>query len=77
MYSVARNEDKCEVQLMRYNKSFSKKAVQQIEVVPEYNILISLTGQSYIIKINKIYFTLYRSIICIIWYLTVFFVEPF
>ncbi|CAH0560450.1 unnamed protein product [Brassicogethes aeneus] len=43
MYSVTRTDEKCEVQLMRYNKSFSKKAVQQIEVIPAHNILISLT----------------------------------
>jgi hypothetical protein len=44
MYSLVRNDEKCEVQLMRYNKSFSKKAVQQLEVISEYHLLVSLTG---------------------------------
>lgn len=44
MYELVKNGDKLEVQLMRYNKSFSKKAIQQLEVVPDYNLLISLTG---------------------------------
>ena len=45
MYSLVKNDDKCEVQLMRYNKSFSKKAVQQLEVIPDYHLLVSLTGK--------------------------------
>lgn len=44
MYELVKNDDKLEVQLMRYNKAFSKKAVQQLEVVPDHNLLISLTG---------------------------------
>ncbi|XP_018576853.1 vam6/Vps39-like protein [Anoplophora glabripennis] len=43
MYNLVRTEDNCEVQLMRYHKSFSKKAVQQLEVIPDHNLLISLT----------------------------------
>lgn len=31
---------------MKYNKLFSKKAIQQIEVVPDHNLLISLTGNN-------------------------------
>lgn len=46
MYELVKNDDKLEVQLMRYNKSFSKKAIQQLEVVPDYNLLISLTGNT-------------------------------
>ncbi|CAH1174241.1 unnamed protein product [Phaedon cochleariae] len=43
MYNLVRTDEKCDVQLMRYNKSFSKKAVQQLEVIPEHNLLLSLT----------------------------------
>uniref|UniRef100_A0A6P7FL48 Vam6/Vps39-like protein n=1 Tax=Diabrotica virgifera virgifera TaxID=50390 RepID=A0A6P7FL48_DIAVI len=43
MYSVLRNDDSCEVQLMRYNKSFSKKPVQQLEVIQDQNLLVSLS----------------------------------
>lgn len=42
---VATNEEKHDVELMRYNKSFSKKAIQQLEVIPEYHLLVSLTGK--------------------------------
>lgn len=46
MYSVGcRNGDqKPDVQLLRYNKNFSKKPIQQLAVVPEYQLLISLSG---------------------------------
>lgn len=44
MYELVKNEDKLEVQLMRYNKAFSKKPIQQLEVVPDHHLLISLTG---------------------------------
>lgn len=45
MYSVAtRNaEQKHDVQLLRYNKNFSKKPIQQLEVIPDYQLLISLS----------------------------------
>ncbi|XP_039293207.1 vam6/Vps39-like protein [Nilaparvata lugens] len=45
MYSVTpRNgELKRDMQLLRYNKTFSKKPIQQLEVVPEHNILIRLS----------------------------------
>jgi hypothetical protein len=34
------------VQLDRSNKSFSKKPITQLAVVPEYHILISLSGKT-------------------------------
>ncbi|KAJ9588748.1 hypothetical protein L9F63_017952, partial [Diploptera punctata] len=45
MYSVAfrDGEQKPDVQLLRYNKNFSKKPIQQLAVVPEYQLLISLS----------------------------------
>jgi hypothetical protein len=48
MYSVAcrYGDQKPEVQLLRYNKNFSKKPVQQLAVVPEYQLLISLSGNN-------------------------------
>lgn len=45
MYKVVANADTYSVELMRYNKAFSKKCIQQIEVVPDHQILISLTGK--------------------------------
>jgi len=46
MYSVScrYGEQKPDVQLLRYNKNFSKKPIQQLAVVPEYQLLISLSG---------------------------------
>lgn len=41
---------KHEVQLLRYNKNFSKKPIQQLAVVPVYEILIRLSGKVYTIK---------------------------
>jgi hypothetical protein len=48
MYSVACRfgDQKHEVQLLRYNKNFSKKPIQQLAVVPEYQLLISLSGNN-------------------------------
>ncbi|GLV35804.1 Vacuolar protein sorting 39 [Carabus blaptoides fortunei] len=45
MYNVVprASDQKHDVQLMRYNKTFSKKPIQQLEVIPEYNLLVSLT----------------------------------
>lgn len=43
--TVDNNHD---VQLMRYNKIFSKKPIQQLEVIPDYNLLVSLTGKLFI-----------------------------
>lgn len=42
-----------DVQLLRYIKLFSKKSIQQLAVVPEYDILIILSG-----KYNIVYFFL-------------------
>ncbi|KAF5302308.1 hypothetical protein FQA39_LY10347 [Lamprigera yunnana] len=43
MYRVVRTpEDKYDVELMRYNKTFSKKAIQQLDVIPEHHLLVSL-----------------------------------
>ncbi|KAJ8942577.1 hypothetical protein NQ318_010385 [Aromia moschata] len=58
MYNLVRTEDKCEVQLMRYHKSFSKRAVQQLEVIPAHNLLISLTDNLVQVHdLNAIHFT--------------------
>ena len=51
MYSVAfnnleddeSNENAVRVQLLRSNKSFSKKAIVQLDVVPEFSILVALS----------------------------------
>nr|XP_023015227.1 vam6/Vps39-like protein isoform X1 [Leptinotarsa decemlineata] len=58
MYNLIKNEDQCNIELMRYNKSFSKKPVQQLEVISDYNILISLTDNLIQIHdLNAITFT--------------------
>lgn len=46
MYSVVPrlSDQKYDVQLMRYNKTFSKKPIVQLEVIPEEQLLVSLTG---------------------------------
>jgi hypothetical protein len=63
MYSLVRNDEKCEVQLMRYNKSFSKKAVQQLEVISEYHLLVSLTDNLIQLHdVNAINFTTVHQI---------------
>lgn len=48
MYSVVprASDQKYDVQLMRYNKTFSKKPIQQLEVIPDDHLLVSLTGDS-------------------------------
>ncbi|CAG9762236.1 unnamed protein product [Ceutorhynchus assimilis] len=43
MYSLEKKEPKCELTLMRYDKYFSKKPIQQLEVIPEQDLLLSLT----------------------------------
>lgn len=45
MYHVVprASDQKFDVQLMKYNKTFSKKPIVQLDVIPEYNLLISLT----------------------------------
>ena len=47
MYSVQpqQNDNKMDLQLLQYDKNFSKKPILQIEVVPEYQLLFSLTDQ--------------------------------
>ncbi|CAH1953985.1 unnamed protein product [Acanthoscelides obtectus] len=58
MYNLLRTDEKCEVQLMRYNKSFSKKPVQQLEVIPDGSLLISLTDNLIQVHdLNAIHFT--------------------
>ena len=37
------NENAVRVQLLRSNKSFSKKPILQLDVVPEYSILVALS----------------------------------
>ncbi|PSN56238.1 Vam6/Vps39-like protein [Blattella germanica] len=48
MYSVSYHygDPKPNVQLLRYHKSFSKKPVLQLAVVPEYQILVSLSDNA-------------------------------
>lgn len=44
MYNrVLEENDKYSLQLKRLNKTFSKKGISQLEVIPEYELLISLT----------------------------------
>ncbi|KAI8432249.1 hypothetical protein MSG28_004690 [Choristoneura fumiferana] len=45
MYSLSSNNgnQKYELQLLQYCKGFSKKPIQQIEVIPEDNLLLCLT----------------------------------
>ncbi|KAF7284851.1 vacuolar protein sorting 39 [Rhynchophorus ferrugineus] len=57
MYKLE-NSFKCELTLMRYNKSFSKKPIQQLAIIPNKNLLISLTDNLIQIHdINAINFT--------------------
>ena len=45
MYSITfkLGDSKPDVQLLSYSKTFSKKPIQQIEVIPEYQLLICLS----------------------------------
>lgn len=45
MYAVELNatESKMDLQLLQYDKNFSKKPITQIDVIPEYQLLFSLT----------------------------------
>lgn len=45
MYAVEQNasERKMDLQLLQYDKNFSKKPITQIDVIPEYQLLFSLT----------------------------------
>lgn len=51
MYRVVTTPDeKPDIELVRYNKTFSKKPIQQLEVIPEYQLLVSLTGISNLVS---------------------------
>lgn len=45
MYAVEKSatESKMDLQLLQYDKNFSKKPITQIDVIPEYQLLFSLT----------------------------------
>lgn len=45
MYAVEQNTAECkmDLQLLQYDKNFSKKPITQIDVIPEYQLLFSLT----------------------------------
>lgn len=45
MYAVEQNTSECkmDLQLLQYDKNFSKKPITQIDVIPEYQLLFSLT----------------------------------
>jgi hypothetical protein len=68
MYSITPQtaDKKHDVQLLRYNKTFSKKPINQLAVVPEYEMLISLSGKyeenSYILYIFL--YVLYYCTLC-------------
>ena len=45
MYSIRANSDqKRDVTLLRSNKNFSRKPINQVAVVPEHQIIVSLSG---------------------------------
>lgn len=54
MYSLNQNHDENEIdfQLMQYDKNFSKKPITQMEIIPEYQLLFSLSDG--FININDI-----------------------
>lgn len=45
MYAVEQNQEerKMSLQLLQYDRNFSKKPITQIDVIPEYQLLFSLT----------------------------------
>lgn len=45
---------RCEVHLLRSNKYFAKKPIQQLAVVPEHQILISLSGELNVFKCHLV-----------------------
>ncbi|XP_030763648.1 vam6/Vps39-like protein [Sitophilus oryzae] len=62
MYKLE-NNSKCELTLMRYNKSFSKKPIQQLCIIPDQNLLVSLTDNLIQLHdINAINFTTLHQI---------------
>lgn len=45
MYNVPSvSDDNHKLELLRHSKNFNKKRINQIDVVPEHNLLIILTG---------------------------------
>lgn len=53
MYSIgAKDFAKVNVQLLQYNKTFSKKPIQQIAAIPEHDILLKLSDN--IISIHQL-----------------------
>lgn len=54
MYAVEQHpsENKMDLQLLQYDKNFSKKPINQIDVIPEYQLLFSLSDG--LININDI-----------------------
>lgn len=38
-------DDSHKLELLRHSKNFNKKRINQIDVVPEYNLLVILTGK--------------------------------
>lgn len=45
-------DDSHKLELLRHSKNFNKKRINQIDVVPEYNLLIILTGITKIIPVS-------------------------
>nr|XP_021201535.2 vam6/Vps39-like protein [Helicoverpa armigera] len=65
MYSLSQTNgnQKYELQLLRYCKNFSKKPIQQIEVIPEKNLLLCLTDSVLSIhNINGVNFPLVTTL---------------
>lgn len=54
MYAVEQNvnEKKMELQLLQYNKTFSDKPIVQLDIIPEYQLLFSLSNN--LISVNDI-----------------------
>ncbi|KAJ0176101.1 hypothetical protein K1T71_008275 [Dendrolimus kikuchii] len=64
MYSLSPNDgsQKYQVQLLRYRKNFSKKPIQQIEVIPEENLLLCLTDSVFATyNINGVNFPIIKT----------------
>lgn len=58
MYNVpSKSHDHHKLELLGHNKNFNKKRIVQVDVIPEYNLLVLLTG---------IMFTLCKIIILMI-----------
>lgn len=69
MYNVASNSDSKANEnknpsLYRYSKNFSKKRIVQIAVVPEYNLLLLLTGNVQLCFLEKIMCIYLLKMIC-------------